>query len=162
MNTVATATSLIQIVCTLVLEKIPSSFTTTAFGIHTQNWSPDSRKLLKFLIDGEYIRNDQLIQKIHESLIHAGRRNFNLYISGNLEPDHLPSPTALAYALKHAAFSGKEREQIRFGHGETEYSFITENVSENICEVILEKLLGVECSHSKDEDSFLGTIPRPQ
>ena len=91
--------------------------------ISFMRWNNKNARILSFLIKEGVITKEKVLGAIHALLIKTGRACYGQHLAGTY-PDHTSSPQALAYTLKHNAFTQKEEQRIKFDHGETKSSFI--------------------------------------
>lgn len=84
------------------------------------------KKLLKFLIQENYISRDALMKAVHEGLCASGRYSYQwCMVNPNYNhPDHAYSPKAFGYAMMHRVFTKEELSKLQFDHGETIESYI--------------------------------------
>lgn len=92
--------------------------------------------LMKWVLENEYVRKDDIAKAVHERLCEIGRIMYEWHMCAPLVnyPDHLASPEALGYAILHGAISAEEAGKICFDHGETadEYCKMAEGLHESV------------------------------
>lgn len=110
-----------------------------------------SSKLLKFLLDGEYIESKLVEEAIHNRLLDLGCAMQIMHLRTRTFPDHLGSNEVFGYALKH----GKVHpDDVTFDHGETAEEYIL--ASDGLLETVFDQLLSYKrpaahlLSHSGD------------
>lgn len=110
-----------------------------------------SSKLLKFLLDGEYIESKLVEEAIHNRLLELGCTMQIMHLRTGTFPDHLGSNEVFGYVLKH----GKVHpDDVTFDHGETAEEYIL--ASDGLLEAVFDQLLSYKrpvahlLSHSGD------------
>lgn len=95
-----------------------------------------SSKLLKFLIDGEYIESKLIESAIHNRLLDLGCAMQIMHLRTGTFPDHLGSEDVFGYALKHGKVHPAD---VTFDHGETAEEYIL--ASDGLLETVFDQLL---------------------
>ncbi|MGB2580388.1 MAG: hypothetical protein WBC83_01720 [Minisyncoccia bacterium] len=99
-------------------------------------YTEESSKLLKFLVDGEYIESKLVQETIHDRLLELGCAMQIMHLRTGTFPDHLGSDTVFGYALKHGKVHPAD---VTFDHGETAEEYILE--SDGLLEAVFDQLL---------------------
>ena len=126
--------SLKQRIETIVSELVSDlSFLETAAS--TPGWAHGSARFLNLCIQAGFISRAKLLDMIDKQIKVVGKANIRI----NPCPDHILSPAALAYAIKHNALSEQELQSIQY-NGDTEAEFVALYDEPNFCGQILDQL----------------------
>jgi len=99
-------------------------------------YTEESSKLLKLLIDGEYIESKLVSEAIHNRLLELGCAMQIMHLRTGTFPDHLGSNEVFGYSLKHGKVHPAD---VTFDHGETAEEYILE--SDGLLEAVFDQLL---------------------
>ena len=105
------------------------------------SWDKLNTDFANWCLDKKLVQEDFLRNLVHLRIMQIGR-----YMYGQTQretsqwPDHVSSPEALAYAIKHNVFTTKELSQIRFDHDDTAETFMKEKVDYLDAEVLAQLL----------------------
>lgn len=75
--------------------------------------------LIKQMLEGGIISPEEVEKALHEGLLWFGYQMCEQHMRIGIAPDHLRSPQALGYAIKHGWVNSDTASRIRFDHGET-------------------------------------------
>ena len=115
-------------------------------------WDAISTKLLNIALDEKIISAAEVLEAIHERLLTLGAQAYDHHAKTGTEPDHVGSPHALAYAIRHQVLTPKQLENIRFDHGETIVTFMEGRVTD-LKEDVLQKLKSWVNPHLSDSSN---------
>ena len=110
----------------------------------TLHQTSDNTAALRALVDTKIVTVDALCGAVNVLFRKYGRLCYEQHvrsISGNVcmvFPDHTLYPPAFAYALDRGVFDAKEQARIRFDHGGTKESFVSEHRVDTLCQRIVE------------------------
>ena len=102
-------------------------------------WDSLSTTLLNLALDEKIIREKKVLEVIHERLLTLGAQAYDQHAKTGTEPDHVTSPHALAYAIRHQVLTPNQLASIRFDHSETIVTFMEGQVK-TLSEDVLQKL----------------------
>lgn len=118
-----------------LLEKLCSGFS-VMHARQVIGYTEASSKLLKFLIDGEYLEPKLVESAIHNRLLELGCEMQIIHLRTGIFPDHLGSEDVFGYALKHGKVHPAD---VTFDHGEAAEEYIL--ASDGLLETVFGKLL---------------------
>lgn len=95
--------------------------------------------LIKQMLEDGIISPEEVKKALHEGLLWFGYRMCEQHMRIGIAPDHLRSPQALGYAIKHGWVNSDTASRIRFDHGETleKYEAYADGLPERLFEQII-------------------------
>ncbi|MBI5798832.1 MAG: hypothetical protein HZB10_02785 [Candidatus Yonathbacteria bacterium] len=99
-------------------------------------YTEEKSRLLKFLLDGEYLEKEIIESAVHGYLLGIGRAMQEMHLRTRTFPDHLGSAAVFGYALKHGVIHPRD---VTFDHGEIAGEYIV--ASDGLLEDILSQLI---------------------
>lgn len=105
-------------------------------GRKVLGYTEEASRLLKFLVEGEYLERNLVNEAVHYHLLEIGYATQLMHLHTGTFPDHLGSNEVFGYALKHEKV---HPDDVTFDHGETAEEYIL--ASEGLLEAVLDQLL---------------------
>ncbi|MEY2665598.1 MAG: hypothetical protein RLZZ480_703 [Candidatus Parcubacteria bacterium] len=102
-------------------------------------WDGVSTELLNMALNRGVVTEVVALQVIHERLLTLGAQAFDQHAKTGTPPDHVTSPHALAYAIRHEVLTPKQLKSLRFDRGENVFTFMEGEVI-NFTMQVLQKL----------------------
>ncbi len=85
---------------------------------HFNDFSKENGKLINYLIKSHYLDANKIDEALDTAIKNMARESFNHTANSgkvySIYADHVISPRALAYGIKHGIFSEKELSRIKF------------------------------------------------
>jgi hypothetical protein len=135
------------------LSSLASAFILVETTLHLDQ---TEAQLILFLLENNWVREEELRQALHKGIIACGLNSFEE--SKRKFPDHTRSPAALGYALLHGTIAEKQARKIRFDHGETVEKY-KENAG-NLLEIVYTQIATIATRptstlpHDSSDDCF--------
>ena len=109
--------------------------------IVTHRGSARAQRLRCFLYTNGYINKEKFREIMHKKLLQYGELMYKIHLDSRknrlpMYPDHLPSPHALGYVIKHGLVSATS---IKFDHGELDEEYIA--MADGLLDKVIDQLI---------------------